>query len=874
MTKIKYRSPILGNLILRIFLNDEDYYQLSGDMEEVFISKIEDGNRIGAFSWYWLHIVKSLPGFLTNNIYWSAVMLNNYFKIAMRNLLRHKGYSFINISGLALGTACCILISLWVSDETGYDNFNEYKNRLYRLEASGTAAGETTHFAMSSGQAPVTFTDELASVESYTRVLQTGRQFIRIDETSFEESGFYLADSMFFDLFTHQFLSGDPSTVLEAPSSAVLTESTASKFFPGRSPAEVIGSTFTMGNLGEINVTCVIRDVPRKTHFEFDAIVSLSSMGQQFMQNMQQWFSIQGWSYLLLAEGVTPEEVTAQFPDILEKYTGEDSRQFGLSIDYELRKVTDIHLYSNKQIEMGANGNISYVYLFATVAMIVLIIACVNFMNLSTARSAKRANEVGLRKVFGAYRSSLVKQFLSESVLFSALSLVVSIGLVALFLPTFNDLSGKTLSVGAIATPFNIGVLIMIMIITGILAGSYPAFFLSAFQPASVLHGVVSKRSKSALFRKVMVVLQFSISVSLISTTFIVSDQIEYLKTKNLGFENDQVLVVPIQTNTTMPRLNTLKQELLQNAQISNASFSTSVPGRIGELRISFPEGFDESESFAITVIRPDHDFIDVYGMHILAGRNFSQNFSTDTLGTVILNETAVKTFGWTKEETLGRTIKLSATGQDFTIIGVVQDFHYASLREDIGALMFIYTLRGAGYMSLNVSTENLALTIDFVIDKWKNFDPEREVNYFFIDEDFAAQYIAEEHLGELFSMFSIFTILIACLGLFGLASYMAEQRTKEIGIRKILGASVNNIVVQLSKDFAKWVIVANLIAGPITYYLITEYWLINFPYRIEAGIMTFVYVGILSLVIALLTVGYQSVKAAYANPVDSLKYE
>ncbi len=798
-------------------------------------------------------------------------MLSNYLVTAWRNIKNHKGYAFINLSGLAIGMACCLLILLFVQDELSFDRYHDKADRIHRVIIDAEVAGTMSHIALCPFAAPPAFAQEIPEVESFTRILRIGRrQAIKYQDRTFEESGIFLADDSFFGVFSHPFASGTADRALEAPGSVVITEATAKRLFGTEDP---LGKTVTFAPVGDLHVTGVIRDVPRNSHFTFNYVISFNSLSEEQRKGIEQWLSIQGWAYLLLREGADPALVQAKFPAIVETHTGENARKYGISMAYFLQKMTDIHLKSKLQGEIAPTGDITYVYVFSAIALFILLIACINFMNLSTARSSNRAREVGLRKVFGSFRKNLIGQFLAESILMSLAALLLALALSALALPVFNNFSGKELATAALfRTPIVAGMLLLVAF-TGLMAGSYPAFFLSGFQPISVFRGVLSRGARSSAFRKVLVVFQFAVSVALIIGTGIVLNQIEYMKNKNLGFDKEQVLVALVQTPETAKSHQSIKAEMLRNPNVQDVSFSSGVPGRVGELRLMIPEGRSQSETFPMNVLRCDHDFLRTFGMELLAGRDFSTDFSTDAAGAYIVNETAARKFGWSADEAVGKKLEF-AEGRPGTIIGVARDFHFQPVQFAIEPLALMLEEEALAFASMKIDTRNVPGTIDFIKNKWKEFEPGREFNYFFVDEDFAARYAAEERLSDILKSFALLAIFIACLGLFGLASYTAEQRTREIGIRKVLGASVDSIVIHLSKEFVKWVVVANVLAWPAAFFLMRNLWLSNFPYRAELTVWTFLLAGAASVIIALLTVSFQVVRASLANPADSIRYE
>ncbi len=798
-------------------------------------------------------------------------MILNYLKTAWRNIRKQKGYSVINLSGLAIGMACCLLILLFVQDELSFDRHHENAERIYRVVIDAEVGGSLSQLALCPFAAPPVFAAEIPEVESYVRLVGIGRrQIIEYEEQSFEEEGIFLGDDTFFDIFTHTFLDGNPNNALEQPGSVVLTQDTAQRLFGDEN---AIGKTLTFAPVGDLHVTGIIQNVPRNSHFHFNYLISFNSLSEKQKAGLEQWLSVQGWAYLLLDERAEVQAVRDKIPEIVENHTGQQARKFGISMEFHIQKMTDIHLRSKIQGEIEPTGNIVYVYVFSAIALFILLIACINFMNLSTARSSNRAREVGLRKVFGAFRKNLVGQFLSESMLLSLASLLLAVGLASLALPLFNTFAGKEMTAGFLFQPPIMAGMMFLILFSGLMAGSYPAFFLSGFQPIAVFRGVLSKGAKSSALRKVLVVFQFTLSVALIIGTGIVLRQIDYMKNKDLGFDKENMLVVPVQTPQTARNHVGIKAELLQNTNITQATFSSGIPGRTGELRLMVPEGKTQSETFSMYVFRSDYDYIPAYGMRLVSGRNFSEDFSTDATEAYIVNEIAARRFGWDPDEAVGKELAF-AEGRPGHIIGVLADFHYQPLNQEIEPMALMMEKQALAFVSMRVDPRNTSAAIEFVREKWTSLEPGREFDYFFLDDDLATRYASEDRLSDILSLFALLAIVIACLGLFGLASYTAEQRTREIGIRKVLGASINSVIVQLSKEFIKWVLVANIVAWPLTYWLMRNYWLSGFPYRTSPELWIFLAAGAASIVIALITVGFQVVRAATANPADSLRYE
>ena len=795
-------------------------------------------------------------------------MFKNYLKVAFRNIQRQKGYSFINIAGLAVGLSCCILILLWVQDELSYDRYHENRDRICRITYAEEIGGAYDHYAMSPFISAPTFTAELPEVVASTRYVQsTG--LIAFGKKKFDETGIGYADSAFFNVFTYAFLSGDSRTALDAPGSIVLTETMANKIFGLENP---LGQALNLNDRMDLQVTGIIQDVPENSHFRFNYLISMSTIQRRRPDLFNNWLNILGWSYILLEKGADPIEVEKKFVEIVERHAGQDARRYGTKQTFKLQKLTDIHLRSHLQAEAEGNGDIDTIYVFSIIALFILIVACINYMNLSTARSVNRGREVGMRKVLGAYKSRLITQFFSESIIISFLGMIVAVLFVTLALPVFNHLTGKEMNLDVLNNRLFLIGLIALILFTGLVAGSYPAFFLSKFLPVGILRGRVNKGSHRSFFRNGLVVLQFSISVILIAGTLIVLTQLNYMKNQNLGFDKERVLVVRVRGRIIRDRYEAFRNELIQNSNIYGAAYSDGIPGRINTVLTVNQEGKDESETHTMEVIYSDFGLLSNYGIKIAYGRDFSKEFSTDTSGVFLINETAAVKLGW-GESAVGKKIGFSVQNMG-PIVGIVEDFHYRSLKEAIGPLVICLQPGAGSFLSMKIHAENISETITFVKEKWQAFETERTFDYFFADENFDSLYHSEERMSRIISSFAFIAIFIACLGLFGLASFTAEQRTKEIGIRKVLGASASKIVLLLSKEFTKWVLIANVFALPISYLIMKNVWLPNFHYRISLGISPFALSGMITICIAVFTVSYQAIRAALANPVEALKYE
>ncbi|MCP3681083.1 MAG: FtsX-like permease family protein, partial [bacterium] len=749
-------------------------------------------------------------------------------------MMKQRVFSLINLFGLAVGMACCILILLYVQDELNFDKYHDNYDNIYRITTDGQFGGPLRHFALCSGAMAPVFTEDIPEVLQFTRVFnlqiqQQGRTLISYQDRNFEEEGILFVDSTFFKMFNHEFVRGDAATALNRPNTVVITEETASRIFGDEDP---MGKLLQYDQLGDatLEVTAVIRDVPQNSHFSFNYLIPVITFPPRLrMRTMANWLNPTGYSYLLLDENANIEDVQTIMAGVVERKTGQTAKQFNFSVSIQLQKMTDIHLRSNLEYEHGPNNDIKYIYIFSAIAVFILVIACINFMNLSTAKSANRSREVGMRKVFGAFKTNLIAQFLSESILMSVMSFIFAFILVWLILPEFNNIADKNLGLASLNNISIISVIVGIVAFTGIFAGSYPAFFLSAFRPVIVLKGLLSKGG-GITFRKVMVVLQFSISIALIISTFVVLNQLKYMKNKDLGFDKEQIIIIAVNDSQTVRRYRTVKEELKTNPNIVNVSFCSTIPGRTHVGPLFIPEGKTQQDgSQSMDAIFVDTDFIKTYGMEIIYGRDFSIDFPSDTVGAFIINETAAKNLGWGADAINKEMTMILDRYRKGKIVGIVKDFHSKSVKLKIEPIVLNVNPRFTGHIAIRFITENVSETVQFLRDKFRELEPTRELDYFFLDEDFDKNYRAEERLSSIFTYFAILAVIIACLGLFGLASFTAEQRTKEIGIRKTLGASVDSIVIQLSNDFIKWVLIANVIAWPVTYYLMSTFWLVNF---------------------------------------------
>jgi putative ABC transport system permease protein len=794
-----------------------------------------------------------------------TAMIKNFIKTALRSLLKNKGFTFINVFGLALGLATCLLIVFYVFDELSYDRYNTKYERIYRVNTDLKYNGVLTHFGTTAKPVAAALAREFPEVERSARIsgalnirFKKGNEIIREDE---DNTTFY-CDPGVFGIFTMPMLYGDPKTALAEPNSIVISESEAKKYF---NRTNVVGRTlFLVTDSSTYKITGVMRDMPSQSHFRANFLMSMSQ------KTDNSWNSIGGfWTYILLRPGAGGKRFEAKLDgfmrrrlDGLPSFKYEQFARHGNYLRLNLMPLKDIHLHSNLQWQLGAGGNVQYIYIFSAIALFILLLACVNFMNLSTARSANRAREVGVRKVLGSSRKYLIAQFLSESIMLTLAAAIIAVLAAWALLPLFNQVSSKQLAITMQTFTWLLPALLVIIIVVGVLAGSYPAFFLSAFQPITVLKGKLSAGLKGGALRGFLVVFQFAISIFLIIGTFVIYNQLNYMQNKDIGYNRNQVLIVKNMTAIGDPKI--LKREIKQLPDVVDATLTSFLPTNSGALNnlISNDKGKDIFTAFWPV----DEDYLQTMGMKLVKGRDFSREFATDTAA-VIINETAAGMFGYTKDP-LNQILS-----KKYHVIGVVKDFNFTSLRDNIGPLVMQMADDWHASLSVRVSTTNLPALMARIKETWRSQAPNEQFEYSFMDEDFNALYSNEQRMGKLFVIFTTLAIIIACLGLFGLAAYAAEQRTREIGIRKVLGANVAGLMAMLSKDFIKLILIAILIASPLAW-LAMQKWLQGFAYRdgIHWWFLAVTAVG--AILIAFVTISFQSFKAASANPVDSLRSE
>ena len=799
-------------------------------------------------------------------------MFKNYLKTALRNLRKQKGYSLLNITGLALGMACCLLIVFYIQHELNYDRFHANADRIYRVTMEGMLNGEPINVAVSPIPMAPSLLAKYPEVVSAARIRKRDSMPVAFAAREFIESGIVYADAAMFEVFTFPLIQGDAKTALDRPYNVVLTESTAKKYFGMEDP---IGKFLKFDNQSDFTVTGVIKDVPQNSHLKFDMVCSLETRFAKSPGLRENWFSdISDYTYIRLNRPEEQKSLEGKLPALLEEKMGRVLKALKGKMQLHLQPLTAIHLQSKLQWEFGGNGDILYIYIFAAIAVVILAIACINFMNLATARSARRAREVGMRKVVGACRRDLIWQFLGESMSTSLLALIVALVFVKLALPLFKSISGIELAIGVGELAWLIPAFFGLVLFVGFVAGSYPAVYLSALQPVKVLKGGPEAGSGSARFRRLLVVGQFVLSIVMIIGTLIIGDQIRYMKNKDLGFQKYQVLCIRTSDEKILQTLDQVKARLKEIPGVLEVSATSRVPGQGQSTNAVAPEGLETGTIYRY--INADADYVRTMGMEIVRGRDFSRDLPSDAKDSILLNETAVRKLGW--DEPIGKTIKIAVDVNKYkpkTVVGIVKDFNFASLRDTIEPLLISNNNELSDWFSLAVRFKavDAGRLIGELKKAWKAISPGKLFDYFFVDELFDAQFRSEERLNKIFSSFSLLAITIACLGLFGLASFLAEKKKKEIGIRKVLGASVGQVVGLLSREFLILVGLAALIAWPIAYFAMNA-WLRGFAFRTSLSPWTFLGSSLAVLVISFLTVSYQAVRAASANPVDSLKYE
>ncbi len=862
------KPPLIARWILSR-INRRNYRDnILGDFEELFNEIHNESGLFPAYVWYLKHILKSLPNFVNTSIRRSMAMIKNYMKIAFRNLKRHKSFSFINIMGLAIGLTCCLLIMLYIQYELSFDKYHKNANEIYRIVMyhSGNRLRGTEWKNSVPGALQASVPEEFSEIMMATRVKKWER-IIKQDGNLFTESDFRYVNPEFLDIFSFPLIAGDPKTALIEPFSLLITEDMVKKYFGKENPLNKVLNV----DGRDYKITGVLKNIPKNSHFTFDFAASFCTI--RALVNSPKW--LDGWGgastwevYILTKQNIDIKELDSKLTDLLKRNTDTDNEN-----KLRLQPLTSIHLHSKVNFDAPNISDIKYIYLLSVIAVLILLTACFNYMNLSTARSIKRAREVGIRKVVGACRNNLIGQFFGESTLFVIFALIISLIFTYLLIPGFSSFVDLDLNIKMLISGWIITGILGISLFAGLVSGSYPALLLSSFNPVNILKGsFISKSGKSSNFRNILIVFQFTISVVLIICALTTYRQMEFIRTSNLGFQKEHI-IYSYAPKTLVKNFHPFKKELENNPDISEIYGIGSIPTYLPNNSYAVWEGKQEDERLYFSLSYVGYDFLDFFNIELLSGRNFSKDFSTDIDKAWIINETAANAIGW--EDPIGKKFGFDGKNPSGTIIGVVKDFHFNSFHHKVEpiAVHVGNTFTPSNYFAFKISPENISRSLEFIKEKYKVFSPDSPFIYTFLDETVHQRYQSEQKLSEIFNIFTLIAIFICCIGLFGLVSYTAEQKTKEIGIRKVLGASVKQIIYILSRDFVLWVVLSSVIAFPIAYYSMNE-WLNNFAYRVNIGLIPFLLAAALVLMIALFTISFQSAKTALINPVDSLKYE
>jgi putative ABC transport system permease protein len=854
VSHLRNKTPRLGYWLLKLFSSTDDRVEILGDFAEGYTIKLGEKGRVLSWIWFWAQIALILPVLIKNKLYWSVMMFESYLKSAFRNLHRHKWVSFIKVSGLALGMTCAILIFLWVNQQFGFDKSQKNADRIYRLEAVDWV-DMATAFRNALTQFP--------EILEFVQFNSWERPTLKYRDRLFEMDNFVFADHNVFDVFSFSFLQGKSEKALEAPFSLVLTESEARRIFGNEDP---VGKMIKYDNTFDFTVTAIIEDVD-DFHIEVKAMASFEDL--PIIKARKNFLNEHNWNfatYLMLADYVDipkiEDKVSGLINDMLRSLGGQTRFE---ETDFFLRPFNEIYFANNLKAERGVkHGNRQMVFLFSAIALFILMIACVNFINLTTARSSVRGKEISIRKVVGANRRNLIWQFMGETLLLSLIALSVSIILVRFVLPRFNLLVGENLILDLFNGKFVLGIL-AIFIVAGFFAGVYPAFHLSAMMPNQILKGQLRSGVKTSPLRKVLIVFQFSIAIFLIGGTLIVFRQIDFMMKQDLGFNQEQILNVPLKGELLGASKELFKQRLLQHPDILKLSFASQEPGEITNTNTWAVRG----ERKSMKIVNTDPDYVDLMELEILDGRNLSWQLNSDRATKYIINEAAAKFLGF--ESPVGEMV--SANFGESEIIGVVKDYHFNSLHNAIIPMAIVWYERWADIAHIKISGRNTSRCISHIETVWSEMCPDFLITFEFLDESFAARYHQEKRLAEILRVFVFLSVILSCLGLFGLSAFIAERRTKEIGIRKVLGSSVVGIVFLLSKDFSRWILYANAFAWPMVYF-VARTWLQNYPFRTNLSFWIFIISTGIALGVALFTISYHSIRAATANPVHSLRYE
>ena len=867
MNKLIKKPPVLARWILRLFTRSAEKTTIIGDMDEYFYVFSQEKGKFRAKLWYRWQVLKSIFHFSGNFMFWSGAMFKNYIKAAFRNIKRHKGYSFINIAGLAIGITCFLLIILYVLYEYSYDNLHANSDRIFRVaqQIPGTSyMGQNSLAGTPTAMAPA-LKEEFPEVITATRFTFSGRFLLSVDKKSFYERGLF-ADTEFFNVFSFKLLIGDKNRVLEKLESIVISSRLSKKFFGNNNP---IGKTLE-SSLGNFEIVGIVEDIPENSHIQFDWLIPFGAQfsAEERAERSNNWVGTPFYTYLEIRPGFSVQE----FENKLNLFMWEKDQALKRETrrNYFLQPLKSIHLKSHLLFEFSANNDIKYIRLFLIIAVFILLIACANYMNLSTSQASKRFKEIGIRKVVGAQRKQIFRQFTFESVFISMLALLAGIGLMIFALPWFNRFIERRIELNFITTWHHFIILPAVLIFTGLISGVYPAIVFSSFKPVKILKKKMGTFSKGNKLRNILILFQFSITIILIISSLVMFRQINYIKNTDTGYNREQIVAVRLSDPGIRENLPAFKTKILQDPNVVDITTSSELPiyTRSGNAQ-NFKREDGSTEELYFHYLAVDYNFINVFQMEILKGRNFSEEYKTDINNSIIVNETFIKNLNWS--DPVGKRLSLFGNDEK-VVVGVVKDFHYQSFYHNIKPLIISCSPENY-WLSVCVRLENIPATLEYFGNTYESFMTRYPLEFYFLDEQFNRLYTSEQKLGRMLVTFSGLAVFIACLGIFGVAAYTAERRIKEIGIRKVLGASIPGILALLSEGFIKWLLFANLISWPVAYYIMDK-WLNNFAYRIDLTVWTFLLSGFLALGIAMLTVSYQTIKAATANPVDSLRYE
>lgn len=863
--------PSLGEKILKRLLSAEESCSISGDYLELYSEIIATQGKFRADIWYWSQILRAVWTTATIALYWSAAMLKNYIKIGTRNLFRTRVFSFINVTGLAIGIAGTFMILVYVANELNYENFHRNRKRIYRASVEFGDKNNSMHFAGAMPALAPALLDTAPEVENAVRFFRDEKAKIKYAGNEFWEYEFYFADPSVFDVFTFPLIAGNKAGILDDPFSVVITKSIAQKYFGDEDP---LGKTLLYNSEHPFKVTGTLKNIPANTHLRCDFLASMATMESLGRMPEKSW-NLFGdtYTYLLVKPDTSLPGLLTKIRQLLETNTNQD---FAKMLSFELLGLTDIHMKSKAIFDLAPKGNLTYVYVFFAVAILVLLIACFNFINLSTARSLKRIKEVGMRKVLGAGRSQIVRQFLGESMMITLAAVGAALLLFRLVYPLFNGFLENSLTTSQQNFNYLLILVPLVVIVVGVLAGSYPAFFLSRYTPIHALSKQNQPSTGRSLFRRILVVTQFALAIVLMIGTALILSQLDFMKNSDLGFDKKNVLLVQFDSRNPSydGQYSVLVDRFKQNPQVESVAGAYTVPGRMSKFTMTIQrKSGNQIQNLSIHTVPVDFEYLESVGAELVEGRTFSREITEDEKNSILINQAAVKAFALS--DPLGEAFSIPSPDgmREVRVIGVVKDFHVYSLKQKIEPLLLHIDPRHFFTVAIRIQPENTRATVESLKAAWESLFPGNPFEYTFLEDSYNRMYISEEKVGHLLAVFSGLAVFVACLGLFGLTSYMTEQRRKEIGIRKVMGADVSRILLLLSRDITRSVLLANLFAWPAAW-LIARRWLQDYAYRVAIGWWMFILAAGLALAIAWFTVSFQAMRAARTNPVDSLRYE